>query len=234
MCILSQPKYVLCFSLCLKHSTFLYLPLDYVRSSIFKQPNPLSFNITLPPTSKENKPYVPPGISSPKTFVQVGAALLDMLAAEVNHGSDVYLTAWKGRPGAFTKVFQAQFVAYAQGSYPFTTPLGQDEDPLAWWLRYEGTANAGILAVCSSFIIPFLRCSLHLQAIAIKLFSASPHSMAEERTMSVVTLMNSPQRNRQKVESIMAMAQIRGHYRDMEAQSASEGPKVYCSMVLPS
>lgn len=70
-----------------------------------------------------------------------------MLAAEVNHGANPFLIAWKGRPAAFTKAFQAQFTAYAQGAYPFMTPVGQDEDPRNWWLAFEGTTNGGILAV---------------------------------------------------------------------------------------
>ena len=37
--------------------------------------------------------------------------------------------------------------------------------------------------------------------------------MADERTMSVVTMLNTAQRNRQKVDSVMAMVQIRGYYQ---------------------
>lgn len=49
---------------------------------------------------------------------------------------------------AFTKAYQAQFTAYAQGAYLFNTPLGEDQDPLNWWQVYEKTPNGGILAVC--------------------------------------------------------------------------------------
>lgn len=46
----------------------------------------------------------------------------------------------------------------------------------------------------------------------MKLYSAVPHSMADERTMSVVTMVNSALPNHQKVETIMAMTQIRSYY----------------------
>lgn len=52
-----------------------------------------------------------------------------------------------------------------------------------------------------------------LQALAIKLYSAVPHSMADERTLSVVTMINTALRNRQGVETIMAMTQVRGYYK---------------------
>jgi hypothetical protein len=48
--------------------------------------------------------------------------------------------------------------------------------------------------------------------------------MADERTVSVITWMNSPLRNQQKVDTIFSFAQIRAYYRDQAKQKAlSEG-----------
>jgi hypothetical protein len=116
----------------------------YVQSSIFKNPNPLTFNITLP---AKLPPKVPPGIRSPKTFLEVGKYLLTVAVSEINHGSDPVLTSWKERPGGFIKAYQAQFAAYAQRAYPFNTPMGECQDPLDWWTALEETPNAEILAV---------------------------------------------------------------------------------------
>lgn len=44
--------------------------------------------------------------------------------------------------------------------------------------------------------------------------------MADERTVSVVTWINSPLRNQQKVDTIFSFAQIRGWYRDQDKQKA--------------
>ena len=56
-----------------------------------------------------------------------------------------------------------------------------------------------------------------LQAIAIKLYSAVPHSMAEERTISVFTMLNTAQRNRQKVSTVVAMAQVGLYYKSLRS-----------------
>jgi hypothetical protein len=77
----------------------------------------------------------------------VGRYLLTLLVAEINHGSDSFLNQWEEKPKAFTAAYQAQFTAYAQGAYPFTTPLGLGQSPLEWWQSYEETPNGGILAV---------------------------------------------------------------------------------------
>ena len=45
-------------------------------------------------------------------------------------------------------------------------------------------------------------------AIVIKLYSAVPHSMADERTISAIAMLNIAQRNRQIVRTIVVMAQV--------------------------
>jgi len=117
---------------------------DYVRSSILKNPNPLTFNVVLP--AKE-PPKVPPGIRNPKTFLEVGRYLHTLLIAEMNQGSNTFLAQWKDKPKAFGRAYQAQFIAYAQGAYPFTTPLTAGQSPLEWWMAFEETEHGGILAV---------------------------------------------------------------------------------------
>ncbi|KIM38034.1 hypothetical protein M413DRAFT_76363 [Hebeloma cylindrosporum] len=174
------------------HLSAFYLNPNYVRSSILKNPNPLTFNITLPAKAPAK---VPPGIRNPKTFLQVGRYLHTLLIAEIHHGCDPFLAEWKEKPKAFGKAYQTQFIAYAQGAYPFTTPLMVGQSPLEWWMAFEGTEHAGILA-----------------AIAIKLFGALPHSMGDERTMSAITMINTAQRNRQKVNVVMALTQVRSFY----------------------
>ena len=122
---------------------------DYVRSSIIKNPNPLTFNITLP---AKVPPKVPPGIRNPKTFLEVGKYLHTLLIAEVHNGCDPFLAEWKDKPKAFGKAYQTQFIAYAQGAYPFTTPLTVGQSPLQWWMAFEGTEHGGILAVSSTSV----------------------------------------------------------------------------------
>ncbi|EUC62977.1 NACHT domain protein, partial [Rhizoctonia solani AG-3 Rhs1AP] len=52
-----------------------------------------------------------------------------------------------------------------------------------------------------------------LAVVGLLLASIVPNSMAEERTMSAITKLNSPDRARQKVSTIINMVAIRQHYR---------------------
>ncbi|KAG6903885.1 hypothetical protein DXG01_014170, partial [Tephrocybe rancida] len=90
----------------------------------------------------------------------------------------------------------AQFTAYAQRSYPFNTPIVDGQDPLNWWLALVDVPNAEILVT-----------------IGVKLFSATPNSIADERTMSAVTMINTARRNKLSVETMTAMVQVREYYR---------------------
>ncbi|KAF5328452.1 hypothetical protein D9611_015136 [Ephemerocybe angulata] len=177
------------------HLTAFYLHPDFVRSDILRQPNALAFTIQLP-AAKDAPATVPPGIANPRTFSEVGKYLHHLLVIEVNHGSDDFLRQWKDKPATLIKLFKAQFTAYAQRTFPFALGLGPGQTPLEYWSTFEGSANGGILA-----------------ALAIKLFSAVPHSMADERTMSSITMLNTAQRSRQKVDTVIAMTRIRSYYQ---------------------
>ncbi|KAJ7213203.1 ribonuclease H-like domain-containing protein [Mycena rebaudengoi] len=184
-----------------------YLNPKYVNSSIFKRPNAVAEpTITIPGT--QQPPAVPIGVRNPKTFLAVAKYLFDQATREIKHGSNPVLTAFAGRPAAFARQFKAQFGAYAQGSFPFNTPIGETH-PADWWASLKGSDHGGIMA-----------------ALAIKHYSATPHSMADERTVSVITWMNPALRNREKVDTVMAFAQIRGWYRDAAKQAALKGAKL--------
>ncbi|KAG6806944.1 hypothetical protein H0H92_009504, partial [Tricholoma furcatifolium] len=178
------------------HLCGFYLHPRYVQSSVFKNPNPLTFNITLP--SKQPSP-VPAGVRNPKTFLEVAKYLHHIAVNEIMHGNDPILLSYKNRPKTFTKAFQAQFTAYAQRTYPFAMPIGAEQDPLDWWIGIKGQPNTDVLS-----------------AIAIKIFSATPHSMADERTMSAISIYNSALRNKLSVDIMVAMTQIKNFYRKQQ------------------
>ena len=89
---------------------------------------------------------VPPGVHNAKTFFEVGKYLFDQAVLEVEHGIDPTLTAYRKKPAAFAKNFKSQFVAYAQLSFPFNTPIGTTH-PKDWWSKLEGSEHGGIIAV---------------------------------------------------------------------------------------
>lgn len=123
--------------------------IDYVRSPMLHNPNRLAFTITLPGTDNV-KDKVPAGIRSPKTFIQVGEYLYYLLINEIKHGDDPFLRKFTSRPTALTNTFKMQFTAWAQGSYPFAIGLGPGQTPLQYWRVYEGSEDAGVLAVSRS------------------------------------------------------------------------------------
>ncbi|TEB22252.1 hypothetical protein FA13DRAFT_1799116 [Coprinellus micaceus] len=187
------------------HLTAFYLHPDYVRLAVLRNPNRLAFTLRLP-ASENPKNHVPPGIPSPNVFKEVGKYLYYLLVNEITHGSNSFLQQFTSKPAALTKMFKTQFTAWAQGTYPFSIGLGPGQSPRDYWRTYEGTADGGVLA-----------------AIAIKLFSAVPHSMADERTMSYITLLNTALRSRQKVETVVAMATVRSYYQTVDAQKKRRG-----------
>ncbi|KAF8759953.1 hypothetical protein RHS01_01414 [Rhizoctonia solani] len=79
--------------------------------------------------------------------------------------------------------------------------------------RYNGTQTAceyweNLLSVPSADL---------LAMVGIVLASIVPNSMTEERTMSTITKLNSPDRASQKVSTLIDMVTIRQHYRREEA-----------------
>ncbi|KAF7350324.1 hypothetical protein MVEN_01336900 [Mycena venus] len=178
-----------------------YLNPKYLNSSIFKHPNAVAPpTITIPGT--RNSPEVPIGVQNAKTFFTVAEYLYQLGITEVEHGADPVLVAFKKKKRVFADKFKSQFTAYAQGAFPFNTPIA-DRHPIHWWKVLEGSEHGGIVA-----------------SLALKLYSAIPHSMADERTMSVITWQNPALRNLEKVNTIISFAQIRGWYRDQAKQKA--------------
>ncbi|KAG8738913.1 hypothetical protein FRC11_001041, partial [Ceratobasidium sp. 423] len=52
--------------------------------------------------------------------------------------------------------------------------------------------------------------------LALKLYRIFPSSVAEERTVSVITKLNTPDRGRQKASTLIQMTQIRQHFQPEE------------------
>lgn len=79
-----------------------------------------------------------------------------------------------------------------------------------WWLRFKDAPNADIIAVSRINCVAYVTAlTSNNQAIADKLYSVVPTSVADERTASVITWINSPKRARMHISTIFAQAQIR-------------------------
>lgn len=134
---------------------------------------------------------------------------------------------------ALTKL-KTQLRKYQQRQPPFDRPLGKDESVREWWakLSKKHTSAVDVLAVSDPQTLDFLQYSFpvvsHIslghafpQALAIKLYSILVNSMPDERTMSVVTWLNSPRANRQHVGTLRDAAVIRSFSRANPKVSSS-------------
>ncbi|TCD66295.1 hypothetical protein EIP91_001586 [Steccherinum ochraceum] len=182
------------------HLSAFYLNPEYSSSGVFSRPNALKPTIIIPPLLN-NKPApsrrdIPADIPNPRTFRRVSEYLFKVAVAEIQHGDNPIFLQYRDRPKTFAEVFKQQMLAYARGVYPFNTPLSPEQTILAWWSQFLSSASTQIVA-----------------ALAVKLYSILPHSMADERTASTINWLNAPRRANQKVATVVGLAQLNQHYR---------------------
>ncbi|CAE6423375.1 unnamed protein product [Rhizoctonia solani] len=100
--------------------------------------------------------------------------------------------------------FRRQLLLFTRGLSPFDQRYTSTQTACEYWEELLSVPSADLLAV-----------------VGLLLASIVPNSMAEERTMSAITKLNSPDRARQKVSTIINMVAIRQHYRREEALTGS-------------
>ena len=81
-----------------------------------------------------------------------------------------------------------------------------------WWLAVQKDENARVLGVTFIQYYFYLTHS-YVQALAIKLYSVVPVSMADKRTVSTITWLKSPTRSRQDISTLKEHIQIHQWHR---------------------
>ncbi|KAJ8515594.1 hypothetical protein ONZ45_g6996 [Pleurotus djamor] len=104
------------------------------------------------------------------------------------------------------KKLKKQVEGYARGDWPFDHPTDEKTPAIAWWQAIKPHPHAQVLA--------------HL---AIILLSITPNSMADERTASVFSWLNTARRNRQKASTLVKLCQLRAHYQNGGKLKATQG-----------
>ncbi|KAJ7450604.1 ribonuclease H-like domain-containing protein [Mycena latifolia] len=99
-------------------------------------------------------------------------------------------------PSEALTAFRSQLKHFLDGAEPFDRKKKPIESVRQWWLNLLNREDSDILA-----------------ALAVKIFSASPVSMPDERGMSTITWINSDTRNRQEVSTVSDHMAIRGFNR---------------------
>ena len=183
--------------------------------------NPLTIKAIKIPSQHPNKKLE----KLPKSVIRLGDFLLSLLRIEYEQ---------KDTPIADLPVAQAvdnlkdQIVSYVKGAYPFELPMFSPQDPFEWWKRLDGDASRKTavqpMAVSTSSLTQAARFGVLIvipwQCLARGIFALTPNSMADERTQSAYTWLNSYLRNRQSVSTVTRMIQIRNHHRQERKVSA--------------
>ncbi|QRV92571.1 hypothetical protein RhiJN_20589 [Ceratobasidium sp. AG-Ba] len=137
------------------------------------------------------------GASIP-AYTLVGDYLIKLLARIYNRDPDAAVFARYTSWGDIEVSFRNQLVLFTRGLSPFhQTPKPSTEH--MYWESLRSIPSADLLA--------------HL---GLTLGSIVPNSMADERTMSTLTKLNSPDRASQKASTLIEMATIRQHYKREE------------------
>ncbi|GAB1518609.1 hypothetical protein RhiTH_001672 [Rhizoctonia solani] len=192
-------------------TTFM-LDFCYLQSAILtrKHTNPLS-NVIHIPAQDSSSPLGPSDLREPfvtygatydadlrqlmPAYVLVGQYLVLQLQQEVNSKRAPHIQGACRTWDALVLLFRAQLIKYIRQLPPFDEH-DKDDSPIEYWMRLSTRDDASILAY-----------------LAIKLFSIVANSMADERTGSVFTKINSPDRSNQSAELVVAMAQVLQHER---------------------
>jgi hypothetical protein len=110
-------------------------------------------------------------------------------------------------PSEALATLKQQFSAYMAGDSPFNRVRRVYQSQREWWEPLLKDKDSDVLAVCFLSIVNSL--ANGVQSLAVKIFSAVPTSIVDERAMSVVTWLNSPKRNRQNVDTVSNHLAIR-------------------------
>ncbi|QRW15693.1 hypothetical protein RhiXN_03694 [Rhizoctonia solani] len=123
---------------------------------------------------------------------------------------------WDGAPNGLVRrlystaneameALRQQLLLYGSSNYPFSAKIGRETAAYTWWLDLKEHPMARLLA-----------------HFALMLLAITANSMADERTVSTFTWLNSGLRNGQDVATIVRQTQIRQFYGWKEANA--KGP----------
>ena len=118
-------------------------------------------------------------------------------------------------PSQALAALKMELKAYATGDDPFDREFRVGETVRAWWVAVQKKQFGQVLGVYILFLAfaTLNLLTLKIQALAIKLYSIAVVSMEDERTMSVITWLNSAKRSSQDVSTVQDHVQIRDWHR---------------------
>ncbi|KAG9109345.1 hypothetical protein FRC07_008337, partial [Ceratobasidium sp. 392] len=172
--------------------------------------NPLSSAIVLRPQATQSSALDSDLRQSIPCYEKNGLFFKIVLCEELKAGTIPAAKAYSDSQ-SIVDAFKGQLATYTRGEYPFTAPPTSSLKtfhPLEYWKKLTKHPDACFLA-----------------PVAVKLFSLVPNSMAEERTVSCFTKLNSKYRASQKISTLVHMTRIRQHLIRERQHSASGKPR---------
>ncbi|QRV72090.1 hypothetical protein RhiJN_00104 [Ceratobasidium sp. AG-Ba] len=126
---------------------------------------------------------------------RIGRFLFDMLQKEWDNYPNGVVRGMCSNAMEAKETLRQQLLLYTSSTYPFSAKVKANAPALDWWKPLQHNPASQLLA-----------------HFAIKLFSITANSMADERTVSTFGWLNSALRSRQDVATIVRQTQIRQFY----------------------
>ncbi|KAG9110107.1 hypothetical protein FRC07_008235 [Ceratobasidium sp. 392] len=167
-----------------------YLDPYYRNSQLLRDINPFTIKITLN-ASEEFSSHSP----TAAMVCRLGRFFIIMLRREWDSYPDGIVRAMYSTATEAKEALRQQVLLYATATYPFSEKIGKNMLAYQWWKPLQENPSSKLLAY-----------------FALKLFSITPNSMADERTVSAFGWLNSALRSRQDVATIVRQTQIRQFY----------------------
>ncbi|GAB1523767.1 hypothetical protein RhiTH_006917 [Rhizoctonia solani] len=177
-----------------------YLDPYYRDSQLLKNINPLSIKITLN-RSDEFSSHAP----TSAMLRRIGTCLFRLLRKDWDGAPNGLVRRLYSTANEAMEALRQQLLLYGSSNYPFSAKIGRETAAYTWWLDLKEHPMARLLA-----------------HFALMLLAITANSMADERTVSTFTWLNSGLRNGQDVATIVRQTQIRQFYGWKEANA--KGP----------
>ncbi len=185
--------------------------------------NPISLQAIIPADLTRTAPLASNWVSDPRdthlretmpAYIVVGKYLLALLMEEIRSNWVPEVFNNYDSTESIIDAFRKQFTLYTCQEPPFVYYTNEVE-PRVYWKHLVAVGEASVLAVGESVCCQSINlCPLPIhQILGVKLYSVVSNSMAEERTVSTFTRLNSADHAAQKAGTIVNITKIKQHLR---------------------
>ncbi|CAK5275996.1 unnamed protein product, partial [Mycena citricolor] len=143
------------------------------------------------------------------SYTLVGQYLYSLVMADIKAKRNPPQYAVFETMSELLSALRSQVEAYTHQNPPFSARSSAWRCPYHYWIAMGDRADAALLAY-----------------LAIRILAILPNSMAEERTVSSFTRLNSNDRANQSAQTVIAMTKIQQHLRRQQRQNSNAPAKI--------